>query len=228
LIIFWKFGYSQTSFNLTADPVLDSFYIAEQSGTFSKLEQFSQWMADTNYIQAENVNNSIVAGSTAEDNYKLFQAIILKLAKGLSIDENDYLILEYIAQQCPVSGGEVVYQARSFLNLLNPIDLDFEDGCEAGYQKKAERFDEGTEPLFSVFPNPASENLSIKVQNIDKDKTYEIVISSVLGQEVARCFLNKDYEAKIQFTGNIPNGIYLILLYEDGSYISGKQFIISK
>jgi hypothetical protein len=75
--------------------------------------------------------------------------------------------------------------------------------------------------IFSIYPNPASDNLTIK-SNLSNHKDLQFKIFNSLGQLVlSRTFVK---EAIINISG-LPDGLYSIIVYNNNLRIQGQNFI---
>ncbi len=88
-----------------------------------------------------------------------------------------------------------------------------------------------SEPFYSakieIYPNPVSEQLFIKFNDLNnfKSDNIEIKILDIRGAELFRQNVNLTNEIKL--TPGLPNRIYFISFFIDGKEYSGK-FIVNK
>lgn len=126
----------------------------------------------------------------------------------------------------PISGGEVVYQARSFLNLLNPIDLDFEDGCEEAPSKQHEQ-EQLSKFSFTIQPHPNNGNFAIVFENLPENQVT-LEIRSHTGQLIYTMQLSESLRYDIAASTLLTNGVYFLTIMSNDRILSAKKLIIAK
>lgn len=74
---------------------------------------------------------------------------------------------------------------------------------------------------FSIFPNPAKENINI----ISKLQTgFQFLITDVSGKEIEKG-ISKTNSVSVS-TENLPNGLYTVSIFTENKIINTKQFLI--
>jgi hypothetical protein len=146
-----------------------------------------------------------------------------------SIDTNFYDLVENnnllnhigdIAYQCPLQGGNAVYQARSYLAQYDndPIYTDQLNCFNVGIYRK------GKEEMLSkivIMPNPANDYVELKTIS-PEEVILNYFITDYLGKLiVVKTNLNSSNE-RIN-TQNLPSGIYLLKLeLNNGKFLTEK------
>jgi hypothetical protein len=76
---------------------------------------------------------------------------------------------------------------------------------------------------FTVFPNPAKENMNI----ITKFQTgFQFLITDVSGKEIENG-ISKTNSTSVNIQ-NLPNGVYTISILSENKFLNSKQFLIQK
>jgi hypothetical protein len=138
------------------EPSIDSFRLASLGTSFDKLENIVSAMADTNYFTALALNNSLTPELIIEENFKSFNSLFIEYAMNDSLPASAIPVLEAIALMCPIEGGAVVYQARTFLDhFVYASEMEYPDDCVVQESRSSiiERPIEMTND-FHLYPNP--------------------------------------------------------------------------
>jgi hypothetical protein len=134
------------------------------------------------------------------------------------------IIIRNIANQCPYTGGDAVYEARSMYRLIDD-EVVFDDKKLCVVPVHTEKKQSITAiPIFKVFPNPASDYAQISYNSTD---AITIQITDLSG----RILSSKNYQASdnIIETSDLANGMYFIsLLNEKNTIIQTQKLFISK
>ncbi len=173
---------------------LSAFELTETDSTQLELERADilQNLANLTNVRETKLNNLAVSRSTAATsllsqnnalggfadhllNEKTVNSIFLQtLAVGNSaFSEAQATSLENIANQCPLSGGEAVLQARDMLALVQPAPVYYDDNllCNPTPRpaERGLRVENASTAVISIFPNPASAVIKIQydLQNVE-------------------------------------------------------------
>jgi hypothetical protein len=83
---------------------------------------------------------------------------------------------------------------------------------------------------YSLYPNPASDNLNLDV-NLITGKKVEVKLFNSMGAEVKESLIYEGYQGDNRYkidVQNLPQGIYFSQIMLDGVLTSTRQFIISR
>lgn len=82
----------------------------------------------------------------------------------------------------------------------------------------------------AIRPNPATNQITLDVENASKPFQGEIIIMDLLGRTLIRdtWLLQQDSNSKMINTSNLQHGIYLILLREQNEIIGTQKLVITK
>lgn len=174
-------------------------------------------------LNSASFNNSALI----EENQKKVNDIYLKtIAKGnRAFSEMQVADLLFVANQCPLSGGNSVFIARSMYSLFeNNFNYDDQSTCLTEgmvLRKKSES------SLFTILttPNPASDLATLKI-NAGFQKPLKFVICDVVGRDV-ESFDIKALQTSINFsTSKLNSGLYFCQLIDDYSVIGMSRLIV--
>jgi len=80
----------------------------------------------------------------------------------------------------------------------------------------------------NVFPNPANENLTIDLSNLNSLKTnYTIFITDIMGKIVYQSAIESSKNKMELFTSKYKNGMYFIMITDKQKLIAKNKFIVS-
>ncbi len=78
---------------------------------------------------------------------------------------------------------------------------------------------------FSLYPNPAANELNLTLQNMNSNASYEIY--DMIGKLQLKGTVSKYHSQKSIDISGLQNGIYVVVV-KSGEYIAGKKLLISK
>ena len=129
-------------------------------------------------------------------------------------DENMYspsqaAQLKSIAFQCPLSGGDAVYIARGMLGLTSNFDNSVM--CSSSQNSVAPLVNNtvATERTFSVYPNPASDKLTVTFEK-ELVANGEISIVNIMGQIIQSYKIVEGSVSTDISLDKVSNGFYLL------------------
>lgn len=187
-----------------------------------------------NYAQAQNLNNSIIPSGTIENNWKTVNSLAIGNAPGTNyvFSQNDITALRGIAAQCPLTGGSIVYRARTMLNNYYGTILEYPDVCPinagndgGGVQRNTGINEHKAPNQFVLYPNPNRGDMTLEYK-ITQNATLEI--TDISGKLVGKYNLPAD-SFKIQITNErMENGIYLYRVLANSSILKAGKIIVMK
>ncbi|MBK8845015.1 MAG: T9SS type A sorting domain-containing protein [Bacteroidetes bacterium] len=207
----------------TSDVVLQNFYDSLATTNIGMLSIVNNLLADSLNAFAGIVNNWVVPVNHQEENFKLVNEIYLNTwAIGIYyFNNNQQLILESIANENPMIGGDAVYSARV---LLGCDMVDFIDNVN----RKTDNIQINSKALkvkFFISPNPADHIINVYFEDKDSE-AYSIEFKNVLGESLIYKHSNlNDFSIDIEF---LSNGIYLAIAYLNGNYLGSLKLVINK
>jgi len=185
---------------------------------------------DTNTIRAilAEINNGIFADGYPERNHRSMNDIYLS-----SVDTNFYELEENnnlfnkigaVAYQCPLQGGNSVYQARSYLAQYDndPLYADQLNCFNVGIYRKGQQ---EMPSKIVIMPNPANEYVAIKTIS-PEEVISNYSITDYLGKllVVKQNVISSNVVINTQ---NFPTGIYLLtVVLNNGKVLTEKLSLI--
>jgi len=163
-------------------------------------------------------NNEISVDSIYESNEQLVNAIFLQtIALGIDtftlFQENKLL---EVAGQCPLSGGDAVFRARSMYSLVDPLAKYDDEALCAPAPEARPQPGPATEVLeFQLMPNPSQGEISIRLAK-PLDEDARIIIYDTQGH-IHKTQRLEAGEARFRVeAGQLPPGLYVCKLMGKG------------
>ncbi len=131
---------------------------------------------------ADIINSNIVPTELPEQNIQFMNDIYISYRQnGLSGISEKYTQISEVAHQCPYSGGEAVYQARSFVELFyDTVEYDDDAVClQNGIFRQGNSVKKELTQTISIKPNPANDKVEISLMK-DEEGICNIRISDLL------------------------------------------------
>ena len=195
-------------------------------------------MRDNGIDIAKNLNDVIATTAVYETNTKAVNDIYLRtVAKQHTenITMADRAVVNYIAAQCPYTGGTAVYVARALQasirkdTFYNDTENCFQQGINYRVVKpKKEDKTEVGEINIKIFPNPASSFVTI-IANQANQTNNTIQFIDVLGRMVSEQVWALGSNKIIIPTENLVTGVYQCrILDSNNSLISIQKIVIQQ
>ena len=175
------------------------------------------------FYQLQKRNESIKSELVYENNLQQVNKVILEqlLSPEKTLGKDGIFILESVAYQCDMEGGEAVQTARAMLSWLNISKYSFgrENECKSGgIISKQQKNNNGE---VKIYPNPAYDYLTIDKGN---NTSNAILIYSFEGKLIAKESLNN--RINIIDVSHLQNGIYFCRLSEEDGQVMSLKFVI--
>jgi hypothetical protein len=204
-------------------PLLEGFSTMESGTSLGKLWQVDALTASGRYEEALALNQSISPVNFIEKNQCSFNAIYLKKLADSQYEytPGDLATLTQLANQCSMTGGNAVVQARNLLSVIENKELLFTEPCTStpGEKTKAD-----LQNGFQLYPNPNDGNMTLEYSI---SKNAELVITDLTGKPVCTYLLDKNSRQTPIACEGLSGGIYLYRVMVDGEVVnSGKIGIV--
>ena len=204
-----------------------------------KFTDFFESLEKADSIKYINVDIALVANSQLpvediiQSNNKTFNQIYLEtIGKDIySLTDSQFLKISYIANQCPLIGGKIVYNARSLCELKDSISLSFSDAILCDEDNERENNinykNNNSNNNLIVFPNPAVDKLQCISQEFANIKNIQINIYDISGK------LQKSQRCNVKGTliepdiAGLPNGLFICTI-NTGQKTQTFKFVINK
>jgi PKD repeat protein len=194
----------------------------------------AQWLANRTAGAASVIasNNAITTDSIYDENEKTLLGIYLNtVVKSLPPTLVQKALIEGIAKQCPEVGGYSTYWARAWHSILTGV-LIAPLGCEGVEERSQSEWPETdlklTEARFSLFPNPAQQDVTIEYSLPADWEHPRLVISSIAGIAVAEYYVDPAISTLKLPVGDLPNGIYFLQIASGNKKTGVQNLIIIK
>lgn len=203
---------------LKADPsltsssvVLQNFYIASIPTVRETFANIEDDIASGDLVNGQSKTNALAPVNLIEDNYKTFFNAYLKYQTD-TILSGDSIAIVNMANACPFTDGDVVYQARVLYNSIYRTNIYFEDNCPEVSERNFNQVKNTTTSAFDVllYPNPNTGDFSL-VPFISDIKELNIRVIDVNGRIVYEKTIDSG-DRIFNFNLDSPNGIYMVVV----------------
>lgn len=156
----------------------------------------------------KHTNNFIGVDSIYEQNEKQFNTVFLTtIAKGETPElPTDVSTLWSIANQCPLSGGDAVFKARSAYRLIDPL-VAFDDDALCGQAQPLAIPTEKETLSFALYPNPAKDIVVVQFSETLKSNA-EIVLMDAQGKAILQMKAEPGQQSLLLDTSTLSPGLY--------------------
>ena len=192
-----------------SDTLYEYWYEDREESNIAKIRQFYIELADGD-IESAGSQLEFTSENVIEENHVYVGQILMKVMVGGvdTISDQEWQELDTIAEQCPLTGGHAIFQARAFI-LLEDFDRVFANACDTGSSGKrkvpGELKPEVLKQEIWIFPNPATDEVFISVPNEDAI----VAIMDLYGHNLHQSKIYGGNIGKIS-TIDWPRGVYLI------------------
>lgn len=107
-------------------------------------------------VALATLNSGITTSYACDANHKSVNAIVFHLLLTDTIAAGDLATLESIAEQCPLEGGDAVYEARAFIRQMTGTEYDDLDLCNSSSRPAARQDKQTAARIWELYPNPTS------------------------------------------------------------------------
>jgi hypothetical protein len=230
----------QAQLNTTTDP-------SEYNSLAAQLETLSENLAgkigaliDLEATALEirsNQSDALLAGMGAisetltlpENNRKTVERLFLEsIGKGrYSLTQSQRDELMEVANQCPATGGNAVYEARTLVGLGSAAYHFFDDQLCGGSERKSERATkEEPEQHLQLMPNPAKDQVTVLVPEALQKGSVGVRITDLTGKVWLENIPVSD-QASIQLNvGRLPAGVYACQLIPESGKILTETLVL--
>lgn len=194
--------------------------LSAQSQTLSTAVHSAQQSRYNTLQQAALDNQAITTVCTADANEKTVNQIYLNWAlQGFGIlSTNTIQVLQSIAVQCPLSGGDAVYKARGILRGFGDYgSYDNEQICNAALPR------ESTQKQIVkavVQPNPSNGEVNI----FWSGETDNISVINTLGKAISVTKVENTTSQKLNLS-HLQSGVYYIQIQKEGKVLQTLPFV---
>ncbi len=218
--------------NLLED--LDSLYVALASSKATLLA-LQQNLQAARIIEADQLivdNNAIPAVAVYEVNRKEINNIYLNtIAKGnYGFTTTQLNTIESVAGQCPLSGGNAVYDARALLrSVKDTLFYDDDALCaRAGGREEGQKAISSNELFdFSIFPNPTKAHFTISF-NAPLQEDTELTLYTLTGKPIRSFSILTGTIIWDVDVSHLSSGMYFCEVTQKGQILKTEKLLIQK
>lgn len=202
--------------------ILEQFMLNNQYATLDYSGLVNAALNNKEYQLANTLLNTWQVNSTPDANNLFYYTWQYNMAINAEYlpDANEVFA---IANQCPLTGGNIVFDARNLYNALIEDNIMFEDDCTDAspmLRKKNTK----TKPVvdyklsINVYPNPTKGYVYIDLPNTNKP-CWQITVTDIMGKQVTTKTIRSNIaKTFVELQGS--KGIYFVKVFECNS---GKQ-----
>ncbi len=158
-------------------------------------------------LRIKDINQNAPADSLYEANEQAFNTLAIKAAASIdSLSGSELSTLFSLANQCPLSGGDAVFRARSLYRLADPTyRFDNATLCQPNAALRAPKATESLD--FTLFPNPTS-GLTVLEFNTSIAGSVSVTLYSLQGQPILQQTAGEGVQHILLETAALPGGTY--------------------
>jgi Secretion system C-terminal sorting domain len=182
---------------IISDPSLQSFFNTADAPTssYNKLWKIEDAIAQEDYSTAAALIASFGATNEIEQNYLTYFTLYIAIIRDDQRTIANQNALNYLANLCPHTQGNIIYNARGLYNRIFTSDFKvYQDNCDGpGLYKKdntVKVINQTPTNNFtaSIYPNPNDGNMYIQT-NLTIDEVIEIAVTDLSGKllQTNRC-----------------------------------------
>lgn len=167
-------------------------------------------------LQIQNLrqlNNAVTPDQQPATNHKTVNNIVFNLMATDHITDAEIATLQTVANQCPLAGGDAVYEARALVQHFTGIQYDDTQLCQNAHDRRnPEQSNSSEASNFVVYPNPTSGQ--INWTPFAGNETCTIRLINALGQVI----LEKQSSNAYLDVQQVPEGMYVIQIVTQGQH----------
>jgi len=205
------------------DTDYQDFFDSIQDANIGDFYEVYALIEEGDYIEATSLNNSIVPEQGIFINLKTVLGIYLNswCLNRYDLTLSEYETLHNIALMTSHEGGVGVYTARIMIG-FEPDD----NGVAYRFVKPANK--QVNPGNLSLYPNPASDEITIEFKNEKFENVYATVkIYSITGRLIYQTSFSTNHAFKVLRVKTLKNGVYLYHInLSNGMHDDGKLVIV--
>jgi hypothetical protein len=221
------------------DLVADKLTLLEEINSLTESNE-----AILNVVQAQRAidaatlkatNNAILTPYLYEQNERTVNAIFLSVvATGSGVFTSANVeTLTNIANQCPASGGNAVFKARSLLAMATESAQVYDDDANCGPSLLigSNQGAAWVEPVSSnvlMFPNPGNEMLTLKWQDRILGNMGQVSLKDLMGRTVLMQAIDLEAGSTLLDLSGLQAGIYVCEIRVDNKPVFAEKYVLIK
>lgn len=210
------------------DTLFQNFYDSVSATNIGSFVEVENYLDAGNLASAPFVNDAIVPTNTEETNLQIVYDVYIHTwaVDTFDLDSTQTALLDSIAYQSPVTGGDAVLKARVMLGLI--ID-DFDDDGDTDGDRIRRNIQTSDTLInsFNLYPNPNDGTMELDY-NLEENKSCSLEIYSITGQPISKFNLRQGQNTlKINET-KLSNGIYFYCIFVNDRIVKRDKLVILK
>jgi len=164
------------------------------------------------------LNAAVSTTLAPDDNHKTVNNIVLNFLLTDTLASGDLTTLEGIAEQCPLEGGDAVYEARAFVSYYTGTDYNDFDLCAPPQprQKQVNGKSSGIKDI-TLYPNPTTGEVFLSVSGEVQVRVFNNIGQLQMEKTVADNRLN---------LSQLQPGVYRLQLFREGRMLTTQSVIL--
>ncbi len=217
------------NFSELADTIIISEDTMQTLAADTALQAGIDSLKAINAAEMGAANDAVAVQKTAEQNLKDVNGVYLgTIAIGINqLDAMQRFTLEYIASQCPYTGGNAVFTAQNILAAVDTVFIDYSHNCDGITFRKAKMEDKEVKYQTHIYPNPSSGNLNCDYA-IGNEESGILILRDVSGRIVKDIELTGGNHSIDVAMDAFEGGVYSCEIYSNGSQIFRDKIILIK
>jgi hypothetical protein len=228
---------------LNTQAIIQQFILDFENSDLGDLNTTNLQLAQGNITQAALSNAVINSTDAYVIKAKLYNDLYIQYIENEDILSDSVFVnnILSIATSCPLEYGNTVYLAQAMYHLINPYALfQDDDKCNMQAARKTNQVKPKKNIAFihtqklienklDVYPNPNDGEFRIRLDETGSTINVSIELINTLGQKVYSN-TNTIFENGIAIIkiGNLPDGIYQLLLFSAATSTQNKTVIINR
>lgn len=187
--------------------------------------QYEQYLDTLRTIRLQQVAtllslNAAVSTSLAiEANHKTLNNIVLKILLSDTLASSDLPTLADIAEQCPLEGGDAVYEARAMVAYFTGEDFDDYELCASSerQQRVQKKNTTRAERSIEIYPNPTTGEVFLAADG-------EVLVR--IFDNIGQLQLEKIVSDHRLDLSQLQPGIYRLQLFREGQMLTTQSVVL--
>jgi len=215
------------------DSDLQHFYDSTKQEAMGKLKQVDDAIKTNDLATVNTLNNAVFASNLIEENQKAFNELYLLYLNDESymFSEQEKTTLFSIAQQCPLEGGNAVWQSRVLYSTIENDWIEFENNCDATPRKMITENENSIVAIandkFKLYPNPNNGQMVLEY-SIDETENGILFIYDLTGKIIAEHIVNSKNKSLLVNESELEAGIYFYQIKINDKILKKDKLIILK
>jgi hypothetical protein len=210
---------------------LNSFKTQMLTGNVGKLKRVEERIENGNYIAANAINNTVNPENILEQNQKSMNTYIIKqlINAAYTYSAAETADVLAIANQCPLEGGQAVYQARNLAMDIKQQVIDFVDNCDKLPRREMQAIPatpEKENSLFKLYPNPNDGSMNL-IYTMEASSQGQFILYDITGKTISTYVLQQGINNQLFINETIlNNGVYFYKVIIDGIVKTSDKLVI--